>query len=139
LSRHIREARQRKTHRHHWIAKLEDAGKQPVFTEIERTSDWAEAEVRWIAYYKAQGCGLVNGNKGGVCMKQARDKEGLWPNYKRAMCKLGQDRKWLEKNLPNSPVIAKSRIAQDRLKDAAKIAKARGTMGLLDAKLGELV
>lgn len=35
---------------------------------LEVTADWEEAEVRWIARFKALGAGLVNGTAGGLDM-----------------------------------------------------------------------
>lgn len=140
LNRHIREARARRSHRHCWINKLEREGKRPVFEVVEGdVADWSEAERRWIAHYRALGARLVNGNDGGDCMYQVREKEGLWPNYKASMRQIGQHIFWLRRHKPSSPAIAKGVEAQARLKAAARRAKAEGWMDALDARLSHVV
>lgn len=140
LARHVREARANKTHRHRWISKLVKAGKLPVFEIVESDAvDWSEAEKRWVAKFRADGCDLVNGNDGGKCMHQTRAPSGQWPSYRRAMRVLGQNSMFLKRWKPESPVIKKVEAAQARLRAAAKAAKERGEMANLDARLRGVV
>lgn len=67
LAAHLREANQAKHHRACWIASLARSGQRPVIREIMRVpqDQWADAERYWIAYFREQGCPLVNGTDGG--------------------------------------------------------------------------
>lgn len=66
LGRHIRESRRADTHRSVWIRSMLSAGKMPTLRVVESgVVDWNEAERRWIAKYRNEGCDLVNGNDGG--------------------------------------------------------------------------
>lgn len=82
MAYHVREARQRKTHRHRWVMSLVDRGQMPIMTVLEWTDDWDAAERLWIARYRAGGCDLVNGNAGGKDMRQARVATS-YPHIKR--------------------------------------------------------
>jgi len=80
LGRHIRESRRSDTHRATWIRSIVAAGSVPTLRVVETgVRDWAEAEVRWIAKCRNDGCDLVNGNDGGHCVP-ARMRLGK-PNY----------------------------------------------------------
>ena len=68
LATHIRDSTSgRRTHRHRWILSLLSIGLTPVIEVLEAGSGdgWAEAEMRWIARYRAEGARLVNGTAGG--------------------------------------------------------------------------
>lgn len=68
MARHLVEARRKgRTKRLEWVRSLVIAGVEPEMIEVERTSDWHEAEQFWIAYFRAMGADLVNGNEGGRC------------------------------------------------------------------------
>lgn len=72
LDSHIRESRRGETHRCRWIRSVIERGFTPVMRILEWVEDWSEGEMRWIAYFRLSGAPLVNGNDGGLCMKQAR-------------------------------------------------------------------
>lgn len=69
LSEHVSTAKtnRRPCHRNHWIASFGKA--RPLITEVEVVTgpaeDAAEAERRWIASLRADGCDLVNATAGG--------------------------------------------------------------------------
>ena len=67
LRRHLQDAKRGSTRRANWIRSLVSAGVTPEMIEIERGHDWHEPEQFWIAYFKAIGADLVNGNEGGRC------------------------------------------------------------------------
>jgi hypothetical protein len=54
-------------HRHKWVMSLVSIGLIPVIEVVEcgAGDGWADAERRWIAYYRAAGARLVNGTDGG--------------------------------------------------------------------------
>jgi hypothetical protein len=59
-----------------------DRGVVPSLEVVEWTADWDEAERRWISKCLADGCDLVNGNGGGLDMRQAR-VPASYPHIKR--------------------------------------------------------
>lgn len=93
LSRHVREARARKTHRHNWIMSLIDRGALPTLEVVEWAPDWDEAERRWVEKLKAEGCDLVNGNDGGLTMHQVRKSSERYPAIKRMYRVLERNRR----------------------------------------------
>jgi hypothetical protein len=52
-------------HREKWLNELLLNGALPAMQIVEWTSDWDEAEKRWIHDLREQGCALVNGTAGG--------------------------------------------------------------------------
>lgn len=86
LGYHMREWRATaagKTHRHAWMASMLARGVKPTLEVVEWTPDWDEAERRWIAKCRADGCNLVNGNDGGRTMRQAQARSESYPAVKR--------------------------------------------------------
>lgn len=69
VKRHFRECRYGSTKRKNWLRSILMRGEGPFYSVLEWTSDWDEAEKRWIAYFKASGADLVNGNGGGKTHK----------------------------------------------------------------------
>lgn len=65
VKRHFRECRYGDTKRKAWLRAILLRGEEPQYSILEWTSDWSEAERRWISYYKTSGAKLVNGNEGG--------------------------------------------------------------------------
>lgn len=65
VKRHYRECRYGNTRRKTWLRSIFLRSEEPQYSILEWTSDWSEAERRWIAYFKASGASLVNGNEGG--------------------------------------------------------------------------
>jgi group I intron endonuclease len=68
LWEHITEARSgEKCHRSNWLRKLLAAGERPILEIIEQATveTWTEREQYWIAFYRAEGCRLVNATDGG--------------------------------------------------------------------------
>jgi hypothetical protein len=68
LARHIHESiKARRTHKTNWIFSLVTVGLKPIMEIIESgTGDgWAEAERRWIAFFRANGARLTNNTDGG--------------------------------------------------------------------------
>jgi hypothetical protein len=68
LEEHIRAAlRLEHTFKDRWVLSLLSAGLAPVIEVIDSGSGdgWAEAEKRWIAFYRASGARLANGTEGG--------------------------------------------------------------------------
>lgn len=59
-------------------------GLSPAMEVVEWAEDWDEAERRWIAKYRNDGCQLTNGNDGGKTMHQAHACSETYPNIKRA-------------------------------------------------------
>lgn len=68
LWEHITEARSgTQCHRSNWLRKLLAEGSRPILEIIEQATGetWTEREQYWIAFYRAQGCRLVNATDGG--------------------------------------------------------------------------
>lgn len=68
LQGHMSRARKgARFHLFNWIRKLQSEGVDPLLHVIETGSGagWDEAEVRWIAWHRAQGCDLTNSTDGG--------------------------------------------------------------------------
>ena len=83
FQRHLRESRYPKTRKHYWLSSLVRRGEFFRMEILERTSDWNEAERRWIARYRANGNDLVNGNNGGLDLSHVRGKSEAHPEIKR--------------------------------------------------------
>lgn len=63
---HISKARKQHSHKASWLVQLENDGLQPLYQVLESgTNEWAEAERRWIAYFREQGASLTNLTDGG--------------------------------------------------------------------------
>jgi hypothetical protein len=65
---HISHARRKHgTHRDRWILSLLSIGLDPLVEVLEsgEGAGWADAERRWIAFYRASGARLVNATDGG--------------------------------------------------------------------------
>lgn len=83
LREHIRRARTksenvRRTHNDNWINALLSVGVEPSLVCLETgegIDTWQEAEKRWIAYYREQGCDLVNIKEGGNGSSDRRTSE----------------------------------------------------------------
>lgn len=70
LRSHIRESKQRKTHKHHWINSMLDMGFIPEikivkFLPLCTKEPWQYWEMYYIKKYKDRGCNLVNATEGG--------------------------------------------------------------------------
>lgn len=66
LRDHITKARREHSHKASWLVGLAQEGWQPLCQVLESgTGDWAEAERRWIAFYREQGADLTNLTNGG--------------------------------------------------------------------------
>jgi len=67
------------------------AGKTPTIRVVESgVADWREAERRWVAKCRNEGCDLVNGTDGGECVPH-RMRSGVvdYPNARYYMRLLG--------------------------------------------------
>lgn len=63
---HISKARKQHNYKANWLVQLENEGLRPLYRVLESgTGDWAAAEQRWIAYYRAEGARLTNLTNGG--------------------------------------------------------------------------
>lgn len=66
LANHIKDARKSQTYKARWIRQLLALEMQPVCVVMEiGAGDWATAERRWIAHFRAQGAALTNATDGG--------------------------------------------------------------------------
>lgn len=68
LSAHLTEARSiksKRTYKNQWVRSLLSKGLQPEIIVFEWTDNPHEAERRWIAQKRAEGCRLANGTSGG--------------------------------------------------------------------------
>ncbi len=66
LNAHVWRARHGGVYKYHWIAQLLALGLRPSLAVVESgDGDYAEAERRWIAHYRALGCRLTNLTDGG--------------------------------------------------------------------------
>lgn len=72
LRRHYRECRTGTTHKNNWLRALLESSEAPMYSILEWTDDWNEAEKRWVAYFKASGAKLVNGTEGGKTHRGTR-------------------------------------------------------------------
>jgi len=63
---HVRKARKQHNHKASWLVQLENEGLRPLYWVLESgTGNWAEAEQRWIAFYRAEDAQLTNLTDGG--------------------------------------------------------------------------
>lgn len=63
---HMYENNRREIYKHRWVTKLRADGLRPQMIILEENPiDWAEAERRWIAHYRAAGARLTNLTDGG--------------------------------------------------------------------------
>jgi hypothetical protein len=77
----------RKCHKASWLKSLAAAGRSVEIVDLEilpHDADWQEAERRWIAHMRAQGCSLTNETDGG---------EGLHNPSPELRKKLGDNRR----------------------------------------------
>jgi len=91
LGRHIRESRRSDTRRATWIRSMLAAGKMPSLRVVESgVADWREAECRWVAKCRIEGCDLVNGTDGGEAVPE-RMKSGAatYPYVRELMKQIG--------------------------------------------------
>jgi predicted GIY-YIG superfamily endonuclease len=135
LARHLREAKERRTHRHRWVMSMVDRGVAPTLEVVEQTENWDEAERRWIAKLRSDGASLVNGNDGGH--EPSHFRSGVSersPNLKRAYRRLEAFARGVSPELQ-----AKLAYAKERLHLAADTARKNGTLGQLDARLARLI
>lgn len=65
FARHIRECRRRRTPVYNWMRKLSAEGFEPGLIILETCDAWQEAEIKWIAHYRAQSSRLLNLADGG--------------------------------------------------------------------------
>ncbi len=138
LGNHINEvAKYQRTHKQRWIASLLGIGLRPEVEVIESGEGpaWAEAEIRWIAFYRGCGADLVNSTDGGegvigwgtpsersaVAAKREADKK---PETKALVSKKARDRmaamtpqQWQD--------LAKKRLASKTKEEWCAVAKSR--------------
>lgn len=73
IRNHIYEAKRNKwnSHKNNWIKQLLSEGNKPIFNIIEEVDyeKWEDAEIYWIAQFKAWNFDLVNKNPGGIGVK----------------------------------------------------------------------
>jgi GIY-YIG catalytic domain-containing protein len=130
-SRHLREARAKRTHRQCWISSMLAHGLKPSIEVLEWTDDWDQAEREWVFKFRALGYPLTNGNAGGISMDHVRgynSADTKLPYFKKVCIRLGQARCG-SKYLPSTPEkIAKYHAAKDAL---LKWRKTREKAGML--------
>lgn len=67
LYEHIRKSKYNVNYKNNWINHLKKMGKSPILEIIDEVdkSEWGEAEKKWVADYKNNGCLLTNLTMGG--------------------------------------------------------------------------
>lgn len=135
LAQHLREYKGKCTYRANWIKSVVDSGSKPVMEIVEETSDWDEAERRWVAKCRAQGCVLVNGNDGGRTMHQARSKSESHPNIKRCYRVMESNIRSLSNTGRNVDDLRKK---LERFRQIVSDARANGILSDLNSRLGRL-
>lgn len=139
LARHIREARCANTRRGTWVRSLVARGVVPVLRIVETGVDWREAEPRWIAKFRSEGCDLVNGNDGGENVPQRMlSGRPTYPHTRAMLVSLGSAVHWMRKAYANGDT---TKEALDRMEaslalvhDRVRRARKRGTSHLIEAR-----
>lgn len=106
-------------------------------TVLEWTTDWAEAECRWISQFKAQGCHLVNGNAGGVTMHQARIP-AKYPAIKRAY-RILEGAARVARRMGDDAALFRSAARIAAFKEAVQRLRQQGRLHLAEARFSDLV
>ncbi len=130
LRAHLDEARRKPhTHRARWVNKVRREGFTPRIILLEIVDDYAEAEKRWIADFRAKGYRLTNGTDGGKGVLGARWKlnaaqiEALRNRPKRPVSAEERERlrqmgignkNWLGKKRSEESKTKQSRTRQER-------------------------
>jgi hypothetical protein len=66
LNAHCSRADNTRSHKSHWIRQIKTRGLRPSVIILESgTGSWAEAERKWIAFYRDSGVRLLNMTEGG--------------------------------------------------------------------------
>lgn len=127
VKRHYRECRYGNTKRKTWLRSLFLSGQEPLYSVLEQTPDWDEAEKRWIAYFKASGADLVNGNAGGKTHRGTR-VPNPHPTIKRMY-------RMLESTSRARYSTPKMREAVVRFRGTIDLARKQGTLDELERRL----
>lgn len=125
--RHFRECRYGSTKRKTWLRSVLLRGEEPQYSILEWTDDWDEAEKRWIAYFKASGANLVNGNEGGRTHQGTR-VPNPHPTIRRLYRKF-------ESNARSKYATARSLELLDKYKEIVKLQKKAGTLDWFEERL----
>lgn len=133
LGSHLREARAGgRARRLKWMRSLIAAGQTPTLDVVEWTSDWDDAERRWIAQCLADGCDLVNATDGGKDFRAGRTKSGSYPQIKYVRRQAAASIAWLRKSGHNPALLAKCVDAYDRMTKYLALNRKCGRMGDLE-------
>lgn len=130
LGGHLREARAGgRARRSAWVRSLLTRGVKPTFEIVEWTSDWDEAERRWVRQCKADGCDLVNATAGGKDFSPAQAKSGSYPQIKYMRNLMGMmlaDLKSKRYGSLNPALIARCEYAHEAFRQKLKRTRKQG-------------
>ncbi len=130
VKRHYRECRYGNTHRKTWLRSLFLNGKEPLYSVLEWTDDWSEAERRWIAYFIASGAKLVNGNAGGKTHRGTR-VPNPHPTIKRMY-------RMLESNSRSKYASPRAVEILDKFRETIALCRKRGTLDQVEQRLAAM-
>lgn len=124
---HIRDGgegkRGHQTHKANWIRELRRLGLRPILTIVQDTipaDQYADAEIRWIAHYRAAGADLTNSTEGGdgICFPSpetrakmsasARAKPPISADTRAKLSKANRGRKLRPRRPEHAAAIARS-------------------------------
>jgi len=134
---HLVKAKTNRAHRDCWITSLLNLGLKPnwvVFQELDSKDILDQAEIFWIAYFRAMGCKLTNCNDGGrsnsgwtpsaetrakMSLASKGKKKSATTRAKMSLAQLGNKKGGLRKNFKLSEetkqkIGATNRIKQNR-------------------------
>lgn len=104
-----------KAHRANWLKGLLARGERPtiqLIQELFRVQDLREAEVYWIAFFRGQGCRLVNGTNGGEGpdFQSEKTKRQIAATLKKQLPRSDEYRRKLSAALMGHEVSAETRL-----------------------------
>ncbi len=134
LGRHIREARAGgNAARLVWFRQAIAAGDTLSLDIVEWTSDWMEAEKRWIAQCRTDGCVLVNTSAGGLDFDPTlRRRSGSYPQIKYVRRQMAASIKWLRTNNGASVTIQRAEAAYKAMTRCIALNRKRGRLNDLE-------
>ncbi len=127
VKRHYRECRYGNTRRKVWLRSLFLSGQEPTYSVLEHSKDWDEAEKRWIAYFRASGANLVNGNGGGRTHKGTR-VPNPHPAIKRVY-------RVLESTARMKYATPRATEILDKYRETVELCRKRGTLDELERRM----
>jgi group I intron endonuclease len=110
----------RKDHRACWLNLLYFSKLLPTMTIIEECNEttWAEREIYWIAYYREQGCDLVNGTDGGdgvYGLKHSETTKSIWSKQRKGRVRPDSEKQKISNTMKG---VKKSEATRVNMKQA---------------------